>query len=76
MAVAAPPPIPMGSSIPAMTAHAVSVSLPTWRDTVDYEEGNPRVVTQMQTGYPRFFINLTIQKVGPTSCTRGGMARC
>jgi cystathionine gamma-synthase len=45
-----------------MTAHAVSVSLPTWRDNVDYEEGAPRVVNAMQTGYPRFFVHRRIQK--------------
>ena len=54
---------PMGFSIPYLTPHAVSVSLPTWRDNVGYEEGEKRVVEAMQTGYPRFFVHRSIQKV-------------
>lgn len=53
---------PLGTPIPAILPHAVSVSLPTWKDNVDYEEGAQRVVSVMQTGYPRFFIHRSIQK--------------
>lgn len=49
--------------MPALTPHAISVSLPTWRDNVGYEEGDKRVVDRMETGYPRFFIHRSIQKV-------------
>lgn len=55
--------IPLGSSIPAFTEHAISVSLPKWADNVSYEEGEARVLDTMQTGYPRFFIQLNIRKV-------------
>ncbi|KAG6830377.1 hypothetical protein H0H92_001014 [Tricholoma furcatifolium] len=55
--------IPLGSSVPPYTPHAISVSLPTWRDNVGYEEGEKRVVDSMVTGYPRFFIHLSIQKL-------------
>ena len=55
--------IPLGASVPALTPHAISVSLPTWRDNVGYEEGDKRVVDRMETGYPRFFIHRSIQKV-------------
>lgn len=51
----------VGTSIPANMPHAVSVSLPKWQDNVDYEEG--RLTDVMQIGYPRFFINKSIQKV-------------
>lgn len=54
---------PLGHSIPYSTPHAVSVSLPTWRDNVGYEEAEPRVVNAMQTGYPRFFVHKNIQNV-------------
>ena len=54
---------PLGSAVPPFTAHAISVSLPTWRDNVGYEEGEKRVVDAMVSGYPRFFIHLSIQKV-------------
>lgn len=51
----------VGTSIPANMPHAVSVSLPKWQDNVDYEEG--KLTDVMEIGYPRFFINKTIQKV-------------
>lgn len=56
---------PLGAAIPQHLSHAISVSLPTWQDNVDYEEGRPRVVDAMVNGYPRFFINKSIQKASP-----------
>ncbi|KAI9651726.1 MAG: hypothetical protein M1831_000509 [Alyxoria varia] len=50
----------LGQAIPPDTPHAVSVSLPTWRSNVGYEEGWPSVVKRMTTGYPRFFVHKTI----------------
>ncbi|TIA96502.1 hypothetical protein E3P96_03592 [Wallemia ichthyophaga] len=50
----------LGSALPPVE-HAISVSLPTWKDHTDYEEGAPRVVDAMVTGYPRFFIHRKIQ---------------
>lgn len=41
----------------------VSVSLPTWADNVDYEEGAERIVKAMKSGYPRFFIHHQIDQV-------------
>ena len=32
---------------------AVSVSLPTWKANVGYEEGEDWVLSKMRTGYPR-----------------------
>lgn len=46
----------LGRPIPD-SPHAVSVCLPTWRDTVGYEEGEERVRARMRTGYPRFVYN-------------------
>lgn len=40
---------------------AVSVSLPTWRSNVGYEEGEEWVLSKLKTGYPRFFIHKQIQ---------------
>ncbi|SJX64314.1 probable STR2-Cystathionine gamma-synthase [Sporisorium reilianum f. sp. reilianum] len=51
----------VGTSIPANLPHAVSVSLPLWSDNIDYEEG--RLANAMETGYPRFFIHRTIQRL-------------
>ncbi|EXJ89792.1 cystathionine gamma-synthase [Capronia epimyces CBS 606.96] len=52
----------IGQPVPN-TEHAVSVSLPSWRSTVGYEEGEEWVVSKMKTGYPRFFIHLIIQEL-------------
>ncbi|KAG0066111.1 hypothetical protein BGZ89_007597 [Linnemannia elongata] len=53
---------PLGSAVPNVP-HAISVSLPTFRDNVDYEEGAPRVVNAMVSGYPRFFVNLKVKEL-------------
>ncbi|KAH7157234.1 pyridoxal phosphate-dependent transferase [Dactylonectria macrodidyma] len=50
----------LGESIPPDTAHAVSVSLPTWKSNVGYEEGEEWVVGRLTTGYPRFFVHKSI----------------
>ncbi|KAK3391554.1 pyridoxal phosphate-dependent transferase [Sordaria brevicollis] len=55
------PTFELGDSIPSETAHAVSVSLPTWSANIGYEEGQDWVVKRMTTGYPRFFIHRSIQ---------------
>lgn len=60
----------VGTSIPPATPHAVSVSLPKWQDNVDYEEG--RLTEVMQTGYPRFFIHRSIQKLASILLVRFG----
>lgn len=53
---------PLGSPIPNVP-HAISVSLPTFKDNVDYEEAAPRVVNAMVSGYPRFFVSLKVKEV-------------
>lgn len=61
--------IALGAAVPALTAHAISVSLPTWEDNVGYEEGDKRVMDVMVSGYPRFFIHLSIRKVSISTKT-------
>lgn len=61
--VVAPPYSPVGGTIPALTPHAVSVSLPKWQDNVDYEEGAERIKQSMTSGYPRFYIHHQIDQV-------------
>ncbi|GJN89281.1 hypothetical protein Rhopal_002260-T1 [Rhodotorula paludigena] len=65
-----PPDTPVGSLVPAHTPHAVSVSLPTWQDNVDYEEGEQRIKDAMTSGYPRFFIHHRIQRLADLACAR------
>ncbi|OJD12799.1 hypothetical protein AJ78_06656 [Emergomyces pasteurianus Ep9510] len=55
--------LPVGESVPPETEHAVSVSLPTWRANVAYEEGEKWVTNAMTSGYPRFFIHKSIQEL-------------
>ncbi|KAJ6111612.1 hypothetical protein N7523_007673 [Penicillium sp. IBT 18751x] len=53
----------LGGTVPPNTDHAVSVSLPTWRANIGYEEGEDWVISKMQCGYPRFFVHPSIQKL-------------
>ncbi|CEJ93435.1 hypothetical protein VHEMI09025 [[Torrubiella] hemipterigena] len=57
------PSFEVGESIPPNTAHAVSVSLPTWKSNIAYEEGEDWVVSRMAAGYPRFFIHKSIKQL-------------
>jgi cystathionine gamma-synthase len=50
----------------------VSVSLPTWKANVGYEEGEEWVVSQMKIGYPRFFVHESIQKLAGDILQRFG----
>ncbi|MBU3664389.1 MAG: PLP-dependent transferase [Chthoniobacterales bacterium] len=52
----------LGASIPD-SPHAVSVCLPAWADVIGYEEKDPRVISRMRTGYPRFFIHPLVNEV-------------
>ncbi|GAA5884629.1 hypothetical protein JCM16303_003689 [Sporobolomyces ruberrimus] len=67
-----PPYSPLGDTVPALTPHAVSVSLPTWQDVVDYEEGEQRIKDAMTSGYPRFFIHHQIQKLADLATAKYG----
>ncbi|KAF2085326.1 cystathionine gamma-synthase-like protein [Saccharata proteae CBS 121410] len=65
----------VGETIPPLTAHAVSVSLPTWSANVGYEEGQEWVVSKMKTGYPRqvFFIHKSIARLADTLSAAYGL---
>lgn len=60
-----PPPLGlcMPSSADLDVSQAVSVSLPTWRSNIGYEEGQRWVVDSLTTGYPRFFIHNSIKSL-------------
>jgi cystathionine gamma-synthase len=53
----------LGTSLPPNDPYAISVSLPSWQDVVDYEEGLDRVRQKLQTGYPRFVLHPIIQEL-------------
>lgn len=46
----------LGKAIPD-SRHAVSVCLPTWQSVIGYEEADEAVTSQMNCGYPRFFMH-------------------
>ncbi|CAL1708740.1 unnamed protein product [Somion occarium] len=56
--------IPMGTPLPQLP-HAISVSIPTWKETWDYkrDECNPKMLDRFETGYPRYFIHRSIEKL-------------
>ncbi|PYH41143.1 cystathionine gamma-synthase [Aspergillus saccharolyticus JOP 1030-1] len=62
----------IGGPVPPNTDHAVSVSLPTWKANVAYEEGESWVTSSMQCGYPRFFIHPVIQELAAEIVRRFG----
>lgn len=45
------------------SGHAVSVAMPRWRDVVDYEEGEARVLDALSCGYPRFVIHPLVARL-------------
>lgn len=53
----------LGDSIPENEVHAISVSLPLWKNIIDYEEGDKSVIGQLKCGYPRFFIHPLVLKL-------------
>ncbi|MCC7423942.1 MAG: PLP-dependent transferase [Planctomycetaceae bacterium] len=61
----------LGAPIPPST-HAVSVALPTWRDNVGYEEGDPNVVDRLRAGYPRFVYHPLCRTLFAECLTRWG----
>ncbi|KAM6493603.1 Pyridoxal phosphate-dependent transferase [Amanita muscaria] len=55
--------IPLGLPVPPHTPHAISVSLPTWSETVAYKEGIKHINDALLNGYPRMFIQLNVRKL-------------
>ena len=49
-------PIPLGQRIPG-SPHSVACSLPTLRDIIGYEEGQPETTRHITSGYPRFVVH-------------------
>ncbi|WP_417328252.1 aminotransferase class I/II-fold pyridoxal phosphate-dependent enzyme [Halarcobacter sp.] len=49
--------IPCGQTLPVNNIHAVSVSMPTIQDVIDYEEQTPKILEVIKSGYPRFMLH-------------------
>lgn len=54
--------LPLGRRIPDRL-HAVSVSLPTMRDLIGYEEKDPAVTRHIASGYPRFVLHPRLRQL-------------
>ena len=67
------PPLPLGRRIPDRL-HAVSVSLPTMRDMIGYEEKDPAVVQHIASGYPRFVLHPCLRQLTDHLARRHGLA--
>ncbi|HUJ45030.1 MAG TPA: PLP-dependent transferase [Opitutaceae bacterium] len=65
--------LPLGRRIPDRP-HAVSVSLPTLRDLVGYEEKDPAIVRQVTQGYPRFVLHPYVRQLIAHLARRHGLA--
>ncbi len=50
-------PIPCGQTLPMNNIHAVSVSMPTMKDVIGYEEFDEEVLEKIKSGYPRFILH-------------------
>ena len=46
--------IPCGQTLPINNIHAVSVSMPSLQDVIDYEEQTPQILEKIKSAYPRF----------------------
>ena len=53
---------PLGQNIPD-SPHAVTASLPTMQDVIDYEEKAPHLANALTHGYPRFVRHFFIDKL-------------
>jgi len=50
-------PIKCGQTLPQNNVHAVSVSIPTLQDVIDYEEQTQGIQEKIKSGYPRFTLH-------------------
>lgn len=50
-------PIACGETLPVKNVHAVSVSMPTLQDVIDYEEQTNNIQERIKSGYPRFILH-------------------
>ncbi|KAG5925928.1 hypothetical protein E4U42_003808 [Claviceps africana] len=54
---------PSETVVKTVVTTAVSVSLPSWQDTVGWAQRDPDVIASLQTGYPRFFIPRLVDRL-------------
>lgn len=57
-------PIDCGETLPVKNVHAVSVSMPTIQNVIDYEEQTPEILEKIKSGYPRFILHPYLKQLG------------
>lgn len=57
-------PIKCGETLPVKNIHAVSVSMPTIQDVIDYEDQTPEILEKIKSGYPRFILHPYLKQLG------------
>ena len=57
-------PVSCGETLPVKNIHAVSVSMPSIQDVIDYEEQTPQILEKIKSGYPRFILHPYLKKLG------------
>ncbi|PLY07063.1 MAG: PLP-dependent transferase [Arcobacter sp.] len=55
--------ITCGETLPVNNVHAVSVSMPTIQNVIDYEEQKPEILEIIKSGYPRFILHPYLKKL-------------
>lgn len=63
----------LGETCP-LSPHAVVSSLPTMADVRGYEEGEPRVLEALKSGYPRFVVHAYIKELIDFYLARAGLS--
>ena len=56
-------PISCGETLPVNNIHAVSTSMPTLQDVIDYEEQTPEILEKITVAYPRFIVHPYLKKL-------------
>ncbi|PRM90754.1 cystathionine gamma-synthase [Aliarcobacter cryaerophilus] len=56
-------PISCGETLPPQNIHAVSTSMPTLQDVIDYEEQTPEILEKIKVAYPRFMVHPYLKKL-------------
>lgn len=56
-----PQALPLGTPIPPNDLHGVSVSIPTVRDAIKHEQGDPETLAALKQGYPRNRASKTLE---------------
>ena len=56
-------PISCGQTLPLNNIHAVSVSIPTLQEVIDYEENQNHIHEKIKSAYPRFMLHPYLKKM-------------